>query len=81
MLIQTNLQRMRKAAGLTQHELAAEARVSVRSLQYYEQAVLDINRAAAATVYRLALALGCQMEDLLESYLEDDLDDRPDDEI
>lgn len=61
----TNLQKKRKDAGMTQHELASGACVSVRTLQYYEQGVLDINKASAATVYRLAVALGCQMEDLL----------------
>ena len=62
----TNVQKKRKDAGYTQRELAARARVSVRTLQYYEQGVLDINMAAAATVYRLAQALGCEMEELLE---------------
>lgn len=62
----SNLQQKRKDAGLTQHELAARSGVSIRTLQYYEQGVLDINKAAAATVYRLALALGCEMPELLE---------------
>lgn len=61
----TNLQQKRKDAGYTQHELAARSGVSIRTLQYYEQGVLDIEKASASTVYRLALALGCQMEDLL----------------
>ena len=61
----TNLQKKRKDAGLTQHELAGLAHVSIRSLQYYEQGVLDINKAAASTVYCLAEALGCNMAELL----------------
>lgn len=61
----TNLKKKRKAAGLTQHELAERASVSVRTLQYYEQGVLSIDKAAAATVARLAFALGCHVEDLL----------------
>lgn len=62
----THLQQKRKAAKLTQHELAARAGVSVRTLQYYEQGVLDINKASVATVYRLAVALGCSMEVLID---------------
>lgn len=61
-----NLQKKRKDARYTQRELAARSGLSIRTLQYYEQGVLDINKAAAATVYRLALALGCEMHELLE---------------
>lgn len=61
-----NLQRIRKAAGLTQQQLADAAGLNVRMLQYYEQGYKDINGAAALTVYRLAQALGCQVQDLLE---------------
>lgn len=70
----TNLQKKRKEAGYTQHELAARSGISIRTLQYYEQGVLDINKASASTVYRLAVALGCQMEDLLifPAFLHDD---------
>lgn len=63
----TNVQKLRKDADYTQRELAARAGMSIRTLQYYEQGVLDINKASAAAVYRLALALGCKMEDLLDT--------------
>lgn len=69
----SNLQKKRKEAKLTQRQLADAARLSIRTLQYYEQGVLDINKAAAATVYRLAQALGCEMPELLE--LDSILDD------
>lgn len=36
-------------------------------IQYYEQGKNDINRAEAMTVYRLAQALTCSMEALLET--------------
>lgn len=62
----SNLQKKRKEAKLTQRQLAERSGQSIRSLQYYEQGVLDINKAAAATVFRLAWALGCQMEELLD---------------
>lgn len=61
----SNLQQKRKDAGYTQRELAVRSGISLRTLQYYDQGVLDINKASASTVYRLALALGCPMEELL----------------
>lgn len=63
---ETNLARLRKKSGLSQSGLAAESGVSVRMIQKYEQRVKDINLAAAVTVYRLAKALSCGVEDLLE---------------
>lgn len=62
---QNRLRQMRKECGITQSSLAATSRVSLRSIQLYEQGEKDINRAAADTVRRLALALHCSMEDLL----------------
>lgn len=63
----TNLRAQREIAGLSQAELAREAHVGLRSIQMYEQRVNDIDKAQAHTVYKLAHALGCSMEDLLES--------------
>lgn len=60
------LQDRRKAAGLSQSQLAAKVPMSVRTLQHLERGSLDINKAAAVTVYRLAIVLECQIEDLLE---------------
>lgn len=66
----TKLQERRKAAGLSQSKLAAATELSVRTLQHYEQGTMDINSAAAMTVYKLAQHLGCRMEDLLELEVE-----------
>ena len=60
------LQDRRKAAGLSQSKLAAKVPMSVRTLQHMEAGSLDINKAAAVTVYRLAVALDCEVVDLLE---------------
>ena len=60
------LQERRKAAGLSQSQLAAKVPMSVRTLQHLERGSLDINKAAALTVYRLAQELGCEVVDLLE---------------
>ena len=64
----TNLKRIREAAGLSQSKLAEASGVNVRMIQYYEQGVKDINSAAAATVNKLAQALNCTVEDLLETH-------------
>lgn len=60
------IKEMREKRGMTQAELADKAGISIRSLQAYEQGFKSINRAAAITVYRLAQALRCAPEDVLE---------------
>lgn len=62
----TNLKTIRKAAGLSQSKLAEISGVNLRMIQYYEQGAKDINKAEVLTVYRLAQALNCTVEDLIE---------------
>ena len=64
---QTNLKRIREAAGLSQAQLANEAEVSLRSIQMYEQRNKDVNRAQAITLAKIARILACEVEDLLEN--------------
>jgi DNA-binding Xre family transcriptional regulator len=61
-----NLKKLRDKRGYSQSKLAELSGVSLRMIQYYEQGANDINTAQAETVYRLAQALECNMEDLLE---------------
>ena len=63
----TNLKKIREATGFSQAKLAEASGVNVRMIQYYEQGAKDIGAAAALTVYRLAQALNCTVEDLLEN--------------
>lgn len=63
----TNLKKIREASGLSQGKLAEASGVNVRMIQHYEQGVKDINSAAALTVSKLAQALDCTVEDLLET--------------
>lgn len=63
----TNLKKIRQANGLSQNELAQKANVELRSIQMYEQRRNDINKAQGETLYKLAIVLGCNIEDLLES--------------
>ena len=62
----TNLKRIRSIYGCTQAELAEMSGVSLRSIQMYEQRNKNINKASVDTIYRLAKALGCTVEDLIE---------------
>ncbi len=62
----TRLKTIRKAAGLSQQELADKAKVSIRAIQMYEQRKIDINKAQVDIVFRLSKVLGCTIEDLLE---------------
>lgn len=60
------LKQKRIEAGLSQSGLASASGVSIRMIQYYEQGRNDINKAETGTVYLLANALGCQVEDIIE---------------
>lgn len=60
------LQERRKAAELTQAKLAEASGVNLRMIQAYEIERKDINQAAASTVKKLAEALMCKVEDLID---------------
>lgn len=62
----SNLKNMRTKRGMTQAQLADAAGISVRAVQDYEQGHKDINRAATITVYQIAQALRCAVEDIIE---------------
>lgn len=62
----TRLKTIRKARGFTQQELSEVSGVTLRMIQLYEQRRNNINEASAASVIRLANALGCQPIDLME---------------
>lgn len=62
----TNLKKIRESADLSQSKLSEVSGVNVRMIQYYEQGYKDINAASVLTVYHLAQALNCTVEDLIE---------------
>ena len=62
----SNLKDMRLKRGYSQSKLSELSGVNLRVLQSYEQGVRDINLAQANMVYKLAQALECNMEELLE---------------
>lgn len=62
----TNLQRIRKASGLSRAELAEITGLKLSAIRDYEQNHKPINKAAAISAYKLAEALNCTIEELLE---------------
>lgn len=66
----TRLASARKAMGISQRELAARSKVSLRSIQMYEQRQKDINHAQAIALHRLARALHTSMDMLIEPMYE-----------
>ena len=65
----TRLERIRTMRGLSQDELSEKSEVNLSSIQMYEQRISCIDKAQAQTLYRLAHALSCTMEELLEDPL------------
>ena len=51
---------------MSQSQLAQASGVALRMIQAYEQGTKDINRAEGLSIYHLAQALSCTVEDLLE---------------
>lgn len=60
------LQKLRKLKGYNQEELARIIGLSKRTLQDIEQGRRDINKVASDTLYKMSIALGCDMADLLD---------------
>ena len=63
---ETRLKRIRSAYGCSQSRLSQMSGVGLRSIQMYEQRKKDINKAEAKSVLRMARALGCEIEDIME---------------
>ncbi len=62
-----NLKTIRTTCGLSQSQLATKSGINIGLIQKYESGERDINKAQALTVYQLAQALECTVEDLLET--------------
>lgn len=59
------LRELRKAASLTQAQLAAKSGISLRLIRAYEQGTVSLSHAESATVFLLAKALSCVPERLV----------------
>lgn len=64
--VESNLKRIRSGIGYSQCDLARESEVSLRQIQLFEQRQRDINKAQVQTVAKLAAALFCDIEELME---------------
>ena len=62
----SKLSEIRAARGFTQQQLSEASGVTLRMIQLYEQRQNDIRKAQVHVVIRLANALGCNVEDLME---------------
>lgn len=61
----TNLGRVRRKKGLTQHELAKLSGVKESAIRQYEIKYSNINNSSVKTVRALAKALQCNIEEIL----------------
>lgn len=61
------LQDARKAAGMSQTQLADKANMNVRTLQHYEQGSKIFDNARIDTILNVCLALNCKIEDVIEN--------------
>lgn len=61
------LQDARKAAGMSQSQLADKANMNVRTLQHYEQGSKIFDNARIDTILNVCLALNCKIEDVIEN--------------
>lgn len=62
----SNLKLMRIKKGMSQADLAAASGIPIKCIGNYEQLRRDINHARVDIVYRLAAALGCKMEEIID---------------
>jgi DNA-binding XRE family transcriptional regulator len=60
------LQSLRMSAKLSQKELAEYSGVSLKNIQAFESGARDISKAQLIQAVKLAEALGCQAEELLD---------------
>lgn len=61
----TNLKLIRTSKNLTRFELSKKSGVSARTIEGYEQGLKNINNAPVTNVLKLANALNCKIEDIL----------------
>ncbi len=62
----SNLRKIRESRKYTQGKLSYLSHVNIRTIKAYEQGYRDINKASGDTLKKLATALHCSIEDLLE---------------
>lgn len=61
------LKEMRQSRGLSQSQLAEKTGINVRTIQHYEQGSKIFDHARIDTILKVCIALGCQLEDVIEN--------------
>lgn len=61
----SNLKKARVIRGYTQESLSQLSGVNIKSIASYEQNPEKLSTASVSTIYKLADALGCEIEDLI----------------
>lgn len=61
----SNAQKLRKAAGITQQELADRTGINIRQIQKYEYGEYDTGKMMLRNAIALADALECDVRELL----------------
>lgn len=61
------LKEIRERQNLSQSQLAKKANTSIRTIQHYEQKTSNIDGAQLDTLINLAIALNCNISDILNS--------------
>jgi len=63
----SRLKTLRESKNISQGTLAIKSHVPLRTIKAYEQRERNINKASGDILFRLAKALKCNIEDLLEN--------------
>lgn len=64
-----SLKVLREERGLTRKELAECSGLSLRSIQDYEQGHKNVASMKGESLFKLSVALGCTVEDILNDYI------------
>jgi DNA-binding Xre family transcriptional regulator len=62
----TGLQKVRIEKNMTQADLATQACMNLRSLQYYEQGRKDLAHVRLDKLLRLCIVLNCKLSEIIE---------------
>lgn len=62
----TNLEVIRYSQKMSRKELSEKSRISIRTIESYEQRRRNINKAKIETLIKLSKALNCKIDDILE---------------
>lgn len=62
----TNLEVIRYSQKMSRKELSEKSKISIRTIESYEQRKRNINNAKMDTIIKLSKVLNCKIDDILE---------------